>query len=630
MRLYAGSSADFITATTHRAIVGLLKQAYFEQYRDQAREGEILSWQNSLQAVSEVFQQAGLLDHGVLLEYQLPLTSKRLDCLICGNDARQEPRAVIIELKQWSKTEPSAGRHEVVTWLDGAKKDVLHPSAQVGLYRSYLREVHTAFNGEQDRIKLHACSYLHNYHFGTTDAVLDPKFDQLLESYPVFGQPQRQELGNFLQRRLGGGQGAGPLRRIEQGKYAPSKKLLDHVVSLIDTDASYVLLDEQMLVYDQVFAAIVAAQESRQKTAILVKGGPGTGKSVVALNLLAELMRQGYQAHYATGSQAFTETLRDKFGPRGRSFFTYFNAYATTAENALHVLLCDEAHRIRSSSVDRFTSASQRSGLNQVQELLRAAMVTVFFIDDFQRVRPGEIGSYDMLRQEAERAGAVVKEHELEAQFRCSGSSGFINWLDNTLGIRRTANVLWGTGEGYDFQILPTPMAVEELLQQQLQAGYTARMVAGFCWPWSEPTDEGFLVEDVVIEQPGISYRRPWNAKSTKKRLAAGIPKSSLWATQPGGFNQVGCVFTAQGFEFDYVGVIVGRDLTYRFARQTWVANSQATHDKSLKQSRLTDQERVEFFRNTYKVLMTRGMKGCYVYFEDEETGQFFRSRMEA
>lgn len=630
MRLYAGSSADFITATTHRAIVGLLKQAYFEQYRDQAREGEILSWQNSLQAVSEVFQQAGLLDHGVLLEYQLPLTSKRLDCLICGNDARQEPRAVIIELKQWSRTETSAGRHEVVTWLDGAKKDVLHPSAQVGLYRSYLREVHTAFNGEQDRIKLHACSYLHNYHFGATDAVLDPKFDELLESYPVFGQPQRQELGEFLQRRLGGGRGADPLRRIEQGKYAPSKKLLDHVVSLIETDASYVLLDEQMLVYDQVFAAVVAAQESQQKTAILVKGGPGTGKSVVALNLLAELMRQGYQAHYATGSQAFTETLRDKFGPRGRSFFTYFNAYATAPENALHVLLCDEAHRIRSSSVDRFTSASQRSGLNQVQELLRAAMVTVFFIDDFQRVRPGEIGSYDMLRQEAERAGAVVKEHELEAQFRCSGSSGFINWLDNTLGIRRTANVLWGKGEGYDFRILPTPMAVEELLRQQQHAGHTARMVAGFCWPWSEPTDEGYLVEDVVIEQPGISYRRPWNAKSTKKRLAAGIPKSSLWATQPGGFDQVGCVFTAQGFEFDYVGVIVGRDLTYRFTQQAWIADSQMTHDRSLKQSRLTDQERVEFFRNTYKVLMTRGMKGCYVYFEDEETGQFFRSRMEA
>ncbi len=629
MRLYAGSSTDFITATAHNAIVGQLKSAFFDYYRTEPQPNEVTSWHNSLQCVSQVFQQAGLLDHGVLLEYQLPLTSKRLDCLICGHDAQQQSQAVIIELKQWSDSQPSTGTNEVVTWLGGQLSDVLHPSAQVGQYSQYLSDVHTAFNGTEAAIGLHACAFLHNYSFKPADAILEPKFTDLLQQYPVYGAQQEAELGTYLQQRLAGGNGQPVLQRIDAGRYRPSKKLLEHVDNIMRQKSSYVLLDDQLLVYDRVRTAVLDAQEKQVKTAVLVKGGPGTGKSVIALHLLHDLLRRQLKAHYATGSKAFTENLRDQFGSRSNGFFTYFNAYGRAIPNSLDVVICDEAHRIRSSSNSRYTPTSQRSELPQVEELLQVAWVSVFFIDDYQRVRPGEIGSYDSLKKAAEKQGVTIAEFKLEAQFRCSGSNGFINWLDNTLGIQRTANVLWNARQGYDFQVIASPVQLEELLEQRRQEGFTARTVAGFCWPWSDPLSNGQLVDNIIIETDEFSYHRPWNAKDSAGRLAPGIPKSSLWATAAGGVNQVGCIYTAQGFEFDYVGVIVGNDLVYRHQQGGWVAQGNASSDSAINNSRLRPQEQAEFLRNTYKVLMTRGTQGCYVYFQDKETGRFFQSRME-
>ncbi len=146
-------------------------------------------------------------------------------------------------------------------------------------------------------------------------------------------------------------------------------------------------------------------------------------------------------------------------------------------------------------------------------------------------------------------------------------------------------------------------------------------MTAGFCWKWSKAKNDGTLVEDVVVGD----YRRPWNAKSDSS-LAKGIPKESLWATEPGGIEQVGCIYTAQGFEFDYVGVIFGRDLTYDLDRQRWVGHPDQSFDAVVKRSPKDFEVMV---KNTYRVLLSRGMKGCYVYFMDKDTERFVRSRME-
>lgn len=291
-------------------------------------------------------------------------------------------------------------------------------------------------------------------------------------------------------------------------------------------------------------------------------------------------------------------------------------------ENAIDVLIADEAHRIRTTSNSRFTKKSDRSELYQVEELLHASKVSVFFIDDDQIVRPNEIGSSEYLKQYAREKQCQVFEYELEAQFRCNGSDAFVNWINNTLGIKKTANVLWDQHEEFDFQIFDSPLALENAIKDKVKQKYTGRVAAGFCWKWSLPNHDGTLVNDVVIGD----YQRPWDAKPEAKRLAPGIPKAELWAYDPNGINQVGCVYTAQGFEFDYAGVIIGKDLVYNFDSQEWIGQKEHSADSMVKRSK---DKFVELVKNTYRVLLTRGMKGCYVYFVDKDTERFFKSRID-
>lgn len=325
---------------------------------------------------------------------------------------------------------------------------------------------------------------------------------------------------------------------------------------MVKGNSQYVLLDEQLIVYDRVLQAATDGVGGKKKNVVIVKGGPGTGKSVIAMNLLGDLSARGLNAHYVTGSKAFTTTVREIVGSRASQQIKYFNGYANAGYNDIDVMVCDEAHRIRKTSNSRFTPRAKRSDGPQLGELINASKTAVFFIDDDQVVRPGEIGSADYIRTFAEQTSCSIFDYELEAQFRCAGSDAFVNWINNTLQIKRTANVLWNNDDRtFDFQIYPSPKALEAAIREKSEREFTARMTAGFCWKWSDPLTDGSLVDDVVIGD----YARPWNAKSDAGHLAPGIPKESLWAYQSGGISQIGCIYTAQGFEFDYVGVIVGR-----------------------------------------------------------------------
>jgi DUF2075 family protein len=397
---------------------------------------------------------------------------------------------------------------------------------------------------------------------------------------------------------------------------------MEHVSQAIRTKAPWVLLDEQLVVFETILAAASGSVSARKKHVVIVRGGPGTGKSVIAINLLGELMRRGSNAQYATGSKAFTETLWSILGSRSKQVLRYFNSYATAPPDSVDVLICDESHRIRETSANRFTKKELRSTKPQVSELLDAAKVSVFLVDDRQVVRPNEIGSSEYIRVEAEARDCIVSEFDLEVQFRCAGSAGFVNWVNNTLEIERTANVLWDGAEGFDFQIMGSVWELDRAIREKAAEGVSARVAAGFCWPWSPPRNDGTLVDDVVVGD----YRRPWDAKPGNWKLAPGIPSASLWATDPNGIEQVGCVYNIQGFELDYIGIIWGRDLVYDFDKGGWVGDKTESSDQIVKRSK---EKFVELVKNTYRVLLSRGMKGCYVYFMDKNTERFVRTRME-
>jgi len=356
----------------------------------------------------------------------------------------------------------------------------------------------------------------------------------------------------------------------------------------------------------------------KQKYSILVKGGAGTGKSVIGLQLLADLTALGKNAHYATGSKSFTETLRKILGQESKSLFKYFMSYGEAKSNEIDVLILDEAHRIRERTGYPFKS----TGKLQIQDLINSAKVSVFFIDDFQTVRKGEMGSSKFIKEQSLSENCKVYEFELEAQFRCGGSDGYTNWIDNTLNIRKTANATWSNEENFEFEIVSSVEELDKIIHSKAEQGYTARITAGFCWEWSKrPESDGSLVNDVQLG----SYKRPWNAREELTHLKPGIPKSQFWAFDSKGIDQIGCIYTAQGFEFDYAGIIFGDDLVYDPNTHSWVGRPEKSYDLQVKNS----QNYVQLVKNAYRVLLSRGMKGCYVYFMDKNTENFFKSRIQ-
>jgi hypothetical protein len=618
MQLYSGTTVQFVVVTVQNRIAEKLQEAFFAHFRYRPPVSEVSSWRNSLGAMCNILQYARLEDNGLLLEYQLPLSSKRLDLMITGRDGQGAANAVIVELKQWSDAQPSSVDGCVVSFVGGRLRDLLHPSVQVGQYMQYLADCHTAF--APGGVGLAACSYLHNVQFDAASELYHQRHAKVLERFPLFSGDQTTELAGFMKGRVRAGGGAEVLRDVLQSKYRASKKLLDHTSAMIEGQTEYVLLDEQLVVFNSVMAEAKKGFHEKQKVVVLVRGGPGTGKSVVALNLVGQLSELGYNAQHATGSKAFTENVRRVVGSRAGVQFGYFNSYVGAPRNEIDVLICDEAHRIRDTSNSRFSRV--RSTKAQIDELLHVSKVAVFFIDDLQVVRPGEVGSTSLIGEAAARAGAKLHELELEAQFRCAGSDAFVNWIDNTLGVRRTANAIWNRSDAFDFQIIDSVEDLERRIREKAGAGVTARLAAGFCWPWSDPLPDGTLVDDVQVG----SWERPWNAKPDSGRLAPGIPKSNFWASDPAGLEQVGCVYTAQGFEFDYVGVIFGLDLRYDPQSGAWYGDPKASEDTVVKRAKGNF---VDLVKNTYRVLLTRGMKGCYVHFMDADTRNFFRSRIE-
>lgn len=563
-----------------------------------ASPAERRSWDRSLPVLAHDLVQAGLSQVEMLIEYQLPLTSQRADVVLAGQDRRTGGDAyVVVELKQWSHAELFEEDPELVLveHMSGGPK--LHPVLQVKGYCEYLCGYMSVL---RDSLRaLHGVAYLHNAAQSDVADLYDLMQDDRTR---LFTQTTRGAFVDYLQDRFAQASGAAAADRFLSSDIRPSRQLLKAAAAEIKNQNQFVLLAEQQLAYELVLHAVDRAHQGDSKTAVIVTGGPGSGKSVIALALLGELSRQGRPVLHATGSQSFTQTMRRYVGKGSttvKSMFKYFNNFVDARPNGLDVLICDEAHRIRQVSANRYTPARNRTGRLQVDELLDAARVPVFLLDEHQGVRPGEIGTVEKISHRALAKGVKVQQVELDAQFRCGGSRLYEDWVLSLLSLDGKDPVTWVGDDHFDVSVTESPYELEAVLRDRLDAGYSARMTAGFCWRWSNP-DGDRLLPDVVIGD----WARPWNAKGD--RSVGSAPPSALWATLDGGFDQIGCVYTAQGFEYDWNGVIVGPDLLYRDGQV--VTMRSASKDPALVRGDVSDAQADQLIRNTYKVLLTRGM----------------------
>jgi hypothetical protein len=582
-------------------------------------ESERKSWQRSLPVLANDLVEAGLGDVEMLIEYQLPLTSKRADVVLAGVDRRTGGDAyVVVELKQWSHAELYESNQRLVI-VEGMHRELEHPLLQVQGYCDYIADFAASLQGDSDAVR--GVAYLHN----ANDYDVEDLFDlATTERTRLFTKSRRGAFLEYLSDQFAPERGAGAADRLLKSAARPSKQLMKLAASEIKDREQFTLLAEQRLAYEIVLHLVEKARHSDSKEVVIVTGGPGSGKSVIALSVLGELYRQGYTALHATGSQAFTETMRRVIGRgsmRVKNLFKYFNSFMDARKNGFDVLICDEAHRIRETSAKRFTPAAKRTGRPQVDELIAAARVPVFLLDEHQVVRSGEMGTVEAISSHASSLGIRTHHISLDGQFRCGGSEKYERWVLRLLGLEAGGPEPWTGDDHFQVTLAESPWELENVLRGKLAAGYSARMSAGYCWPWSEPSPDDHLVNDVHIGD----WARPWNVRGD--RSVGSAPPSALWATRDGGFEQVGCIYTAQGFEYDWSGVIIGPDLTLHDGQAVTIRG--ANKDPAFRSRSIPDEHYDQHIRNIYKVLLTRGMIGTIIYAVDPQTQEFLARLIE-
>jgi hypothetical protein len=525
---------------------------------------------------------------------------------------------VVVELKQWSQAELYEDSERLVV-VEGIHRELEHPLLQVQGYCDYIADFVASLRGDDSAVR--GVAYLHN----AIDHDVEDLFEfTTTERTRLFTKSRRGEFLEYLRDQFTPDQGARAADRLLTSATRPSKQLMKLAASEIKDREQFVLLDEQRLAYEIVLHAVEKARRSDAKEVVVITGGPGSGKSVIALSLLGELSRRGYAALHATGSRSFTQTMRRHVGrgsPRVKDMFKYFNSFMEAQRNDIEVLICDEAHRIRETSANRYTKATQRTGRSQVDELIAVARVPVFLLDEHQVVKPGEVGTVEAVKSHASSLGFRVHHVQLDDQFRCGGSRKYEQWVLRLLGLETDGPELWTGDDHFEVMLADSPWELEGILRGKLAEGYSARATAGYCWPWSNPGRDGRLVNDVRIGD----WAMPWNVKGD--RAVGTAPPSALWATAEGGFDQVGCVYTAQGFEYDWSGVIIGPDLIAR--QDQTVTVREANKDPEFRKRSVTDPQYNRHIRNIYKVLLTRGMAGTVIYAVDPQTREFLAELIE-
>lgn len=610
MIVYHGTKAQFLGDHDDRNIEDVIATRYLQRTGRYAPTTEMRAWKASLGEMAKVLRDSDIADDiGVGVEFGIPQTSKRIDFILSGLSSEGDPNLIIVELKQWSEAELTNKDGIVVARRGGTgpAKEGPHPCYQAWSYAALLDGFNeTVYRGG---VALRPCAYLHNY---VRDDVIDNEFYQpYIDKAPLFlrGEEEITRLRRFIKQHVRRGDSADLIFRIESGRIRPSKMLADSLVGMLKGNREFVLVDDQKVVFEAAIATVTKASAER-KQVMIVRGGPGTGKSVIAVNLLADLTRRGLVTKYVSKNAApraiYTARLTGSMRPTHISnLFSGSGAFIETDANAFDALVVDEAHRLNEKS-----GLYGNLGDNQIKEIIRSSKCTIFFVDDDQIVTLSDIGHAGSLEQWAKGLGAEITHLELASQFRCNGSDGYLMWLDHTLSLRETANPYLDSND-FDFRVVDSPTELHALIAER-NTNNKARVVAGYCWDWKSRRDPDAY--DIIIPEHG--YQKQWNLDKD----------GSLWLISPDSIDEVGCIHTCQGLELDYVGVIIGPDLVVRDGQLVTDPSARSTMDRSIRgwktlmrQDSVNATKRLDrIIRNTYRTLMTRGMKGCYVYCTDQ------------
>lgn len=565
-------------------------------------------------ALAEVLIEAGLEDVEVVLGRLGGPGDEPTDVTLAGRyPGRDQFSYVVLELRRWRslRVDPDEPR----LCYQGGGRPGVHPVERVRARLAHLDDM--LWPRSSGPVRANGAAWLYEASSAAVDETW-PLSDA--RTVPLFQGDRRAEFIAHLRSRLADRSGTAAADLLLSAPRPRLRTVLD-AAAVADDSLPYFPTGGQTIAVGQAVAAV----RRRERRVVVVTGAAGTGKSALALELLSEL-RHGWgpRAYYVSGPRAWRESLRMVLGDdgQGASRFVvpsdYLAAGPTTGspqgERPL-LLVFDDGQGLRSTSDTRFTPKTSRSDRSQIHELLDAADVSVFLLDEDSALRPTEVGTADLITRAAESRGLPVVHVELRDPIRFGGSVAYPRWVSALLEGGSGHAVPWVPDDSHTVLTADSPQEMEAFLKDCREEGSSARMTAGLCWPVPSSRTQGEQPEPnpEAVVRVG-DWRRPWQSHSVDV---------GLWGVQLSATERVGSAHVAQGHQFDWSGVILGPDLVCRDGR--WVTDREANVDPGIRQRSVPESDADRLIRNAYRVLLTRATTGVALFSTDPKTQEELR-----
>ncbi len=444
---------------------------------------------------------------------------------------------------------------------------------------------------------------------------------------------------------------------------SPKFSLQDRIVEIMEGTFDVALKGDQKEAFFMYKSMLEKSLNDGKKRVLVVRGDPGTGKSVLSMKMLTEARRRNAKVTVVSKNEAPRSAYqvvldnavrnsedKDKkkllrgYRDEAKEIFKGSSAFINYDKDAYDVIIVDESHRLIDR--DQYVAKEEGREYSQVGDMIKAGLVTVFFYDPRQIVSNADMGSVEEIIKWSGVYGVERPEGiRLRTQCRCNGSNDYIDWLDSALGYEEDMGLFITRRSEYDLRVFDSPYEMLQHIKKLNSSGDESRLLSGYCWEWINDKNarDDTNVYDIKIpdeKAPGGEFGISWN-----------LAGDDSYAKSSTSINESGSIHTVQGVEFQYVGVIIGPDLTYRNGEIITEPLSRATTDKTLKgligpiknvekarkkdpgyipsEEEIFAKRRADLIiRNTYRILMTRGKLGCFIYCVDPELQEYMKEKV--
>jgi DUF2075 family protein/SOS-response transcriptional repressor LexA/DNA replication protein DnaC len=398
--------------------------------------------------------------------------------------------------------------------------------------------------------------------------------------------------------------------KLKQKKIA-KRDLLDIKNSDLFKYSPYkALTEDQSNFVKKIFADI----KNKKAKTYIVNGQPGTGKTVLATYLVKYLKEHKDTEHLKIALVIPMGSLRETIKKVFRNIKGLSANMVVIPNDVVRgdydLVIVDEAHRLKrrknlGAAFAAFDSINKILGLNReatnVDWIIKKSKYQIFFYDKNQNVMPADVGP-----EEFDKLKDAVK-YDLTTQLRVQAGEKYIKFIEDLLNNKENKD---GFGV-HDFKIYDdVGKMVNDIKEKDKELGLS-RIVAGYAWPWLSNPDRNEYPADNDIKIGNCKLR--WNSTAVD------------WVNSPNAINEVGCIHTTQGYDLNYVGVIIGPELMYNSDLGNMYIDRGKYHDRNGRAGVTDDEELKRYIINIYKTLLTRGIKGAYVYVVDNELREYFK-----